>query len=137
MRLRGRDTALRIFEGLFRSSLEIKRGGTRRPRFTAEPEPNAPLLIRIVRYPYRQETHRGRRRQVFEAGLQVREKLDAREAPMRSARDYRGDAITGNPIKALGIHPSPLAPPPSIEEWLGAVGPRDLPARPAADQGGR
>lgn len=117
-RLHGRDRELRIFEGLVAADTGKARGDTRRTRRTADPSPNAPLLIRIVRYPYRQETHRGRRRTVFQAGMPRRQHAEQREAPMRSAMVFRGDAVYGNPIKALDIHPSPLPPPPSVDSWL-------------------
>lgn len=110
-----------MFEGLVCASISLDR--TVRPcRRLVEVEPNAPLLIRIVKYPYRQETHRGRRRQVFEAGLEARTRLQEREAPMRAGRAFKGDPIVGNPIKALSIHPAPLPPPPGVDEWLQSVG---------------
>jgi len=95
-----------------------------------EPEPNAPLLIRIVKYPYRQEVSYGRRRKMFDAGLQTRDRTEPREAPMRAGRAFRGQAIVGNPVKALDLHPTPLSAPPNVDEWLSAVGPRTLPDLP-------
>jgi len=109
-----------VFEGLVSAKINLDRT-VRNNRRLVEPEPNAPLLIRIVKYPYRQETHRGRRRKVFEAGVQARSRLEQRELPMRAGRAFKGEPIVGNPIKALDIHPAPLAAPPGVDEWLASV----------------
>lgn len=129
-RLHVRDRELHIFEGLLKVREHRVRGNTRRNARIVEPEPNAPLLIRIVRYPYKEETHRGRRRRLYDASRE-RPAAELREQPMRSAMVFKGEPIYGNPIRALDIHPAPLPAPPPVDDWLAAVGVRpDLPPMP-------
>ena len=112
-----------MFEGLFRQLTSARQVRERKNRNLAVTEPNAPLLIRIVRDPYRQEVSRGRRVTLFESGLAQRLKV-VRPPPVAEVRQARGALFQGNPIKALAIHPPPLPPPPSVDEWLATRGVR-------------
>ncbi len=87
---------------------------------TADPTPNAPLLKRIVRYPYRLETTYGRRFRVFEAGMIAREHIHSLPPAARVARAARGEMVWGNPLRQ---EPPRLARRviPSVAEWLAGV----------------
>ncbi|MFK7929743.1 MAG: hypothetical protein AB8H79_16240 [Myxococcota bacterium] len=108
---------MRVFEGLFQNQTAGRQVKERANRRLVDTSPNAPLLIRIVKEPYRQEVARGRRRKLFDAGMSVRSKF-VRARPVVEAREHREGFIQGNPIRALNIHPPPLAAPPSVDEWL-------------------
>lgn len=97
-------------------------GGTKKARKIADPRPNAPLLIRIVRYPYGLAATRGRRQAAFVAGLVAREGLLERPAILAEARAARGEVVVGNPIRKNPTRVERLAPIPTVAEWLG--GPR-------------
>lgn len=120
-RLQARNRELRAFKGLFKNATSIRERRVRSNRVLATTEPNAPLLIRIVRDPYTQEVTSGRRRKLFEAGMVVRKKV-VRPAPVGEARELRSGFVQGNPVKRLAIHPQPLPPPPSVDEWLASRG---------------
>jgi len=97
-----------------RGEVKIKRPGR-----MASPAPNAPLLKRIVRYPYREHTARGRRLQVFEPIALVR--LDTTiESAVKIVRDLRDPIALGNPLRV--IDRSRVSPDsrviPSVEQWL-------------------
>lgn len=93
-------------------------GPGRNNRKVADPRPNAPLLIRIVRYPYALKTERGRRHTAFEAGVQKREGLLDRPYILREAREARGEPVQGNPIKAVPTKVPRLQAVPSVADWL-------------------
>lgn len=118
VRLGARDKALRVFTGVFQGTERPARGATRAPRRLPEAAPNAPLLIRIVRYPYEQEVHRGRRIKHDWHDRVHRQAHEVSEPPMRLAAEAKGDVIRGNPLRSLGLHLEPLPALPSVEDWL-------------------
>ena len=83
-----------------------------------DPSPNAPLLIRVVRYPYAETVSRGRRRRYREVVSAVTDRNEPRPRPVADVRAARDQPPMGNPVKALSIHPEPLAPPPTVDAWL-------------------
>ncbi len=121
-RLVERDREAPVFEGLFQDAVRLKVSEVRDNRRLADTSENAPLLIRIVKYPYEQDVTSGRRRQVFEPVSMERDRLQPRPAPVTEVRALRDEPFFGNPFKALAIHPEPLAPPPGVDEWLDSVG---------------
>ena len=90
---------------------------TRRIHGTAEPSPNAPLLIRLNTHPY--EMSRGYPKRV--EGRQARDR-DARarsntEPLMRVASGELHRAPANNPIRAIDHIPNTPSVP-TIDEWL-------------------
>jgi hypothetical protein len=72
-----------------------------------DPAPNAPLLIRLVQYPYRQElAHPRRTSQDVTRGVEPRPALETRAPLVPEAREARERPLSGPP--AL---PRPAAPP--------------------------
>lgn len=110
------------YTGLYRAIVQLRSTTYRAPRGLFEPEPNAPLLIRIVRDPY-EETPRGPRRVRLYEPIRVggRERI-LRPPPVAQSRDLRGEPVTGNPLRTLALHPAPLAPPPPVDAWLTSRG---------------
>lgn len=128
-RLHGRDKELRQYATGFAGKVKLKDRRVRPTRHTIEPEPNAPLLIRIVKYPYQQEVSYARRRRVYEPSMVVRDRLEPRPTPVADVREFRDQGFMGNPVKAIDLHPAPLPPPPPVDAWLSSVT-RDVDARP-------
>ena len=80
--------------------------------------PNAPLLIRIVKYPYAEDVVRPRRKTVFEGGLSEREaRARNTPSPLPAARAAFGPITGGNPLRAFPIRHTPLRIP-TVDEWL-------------------
>jgi hypothetical protein len=121
-RLRARDREPRVFKGLVSASTTLQERKVRRPRNMIEPEPNAPLLKRIVKYPYEEVCRGPVRRKTGNSVRTAIVRLEPRKPPMVEGRSAIGDLIVGNPIRGLNIHPVPLASPPSVEEWLASKG---------------
>lgn len=87
-------------------------------RVWLDPGPNAPLLKRIVKYPYALEEIGRPRRSVLYKGLGDREQRSPVPHPIAFAREYVGDRVMGNPLKRYSLRPKPLDKAPSIELWL-------------------
>ncbi|TVQ89442.1 MAG: hypothetical protein EA397_15395 [Deltaproteobacteria bacterium] len=111
-----------IFEGLYKATVELRETRERPPRGMVEPEPNAPLLIRIVRDPYEEVPRGPRRKKLYDPIRLGGREREQREPPARDARAHRGEPTVGNPLKTLELHPVPLAPPPPVDEWLASRG---------------
>ena len=87
-------------------------------RVWLEPGPNAPLLKRIVKYPYALEEVGRSIRVAVPKGLSAREKRESLPKPMQMAAAFRGVRRTGGPLKGNSLRPKPLPKVPSIEAWL-------------------
>jgi len=88
----------------------------RRPGRMASPAPNAPLLKRIVRYPYREHTASGRRTKVFEP-IQMTRLDTSIEHAVQIVRDLRDPIALGNPLRVIDRNRVPRAIP-TVAEWL-------------------
>lgn len=81
------------------------------------PEPNAPLLKRLARYPYRHDA-RGPVRQQTRSEIPWKElERMEREAPSMIYREARGELILGSPMKRIDHRPTTPARP-SADAWL-------------------
>lgn len=116
--MRKRDKELRTFQGVYRGLVSLEPKTERSPSQMVDPSPNAPLLIRVVRYPYAETVARGRRRRYRDAAREMTVRNTPRPHPVADVRAARDEPPLGNPVKALSIHPEPLAPPPSVDAWL-------------------
>jgi len=121
-RLLARDCERPFFTGLYRAVVELRSRVHRAPRGMPEPEPNAPLLIRIVRDPYVETPGWARRIKLFEPVQVGGRELVSRGHPVAESRAERGDPVAGNPLKTLALHPEPLSPPPPVDAWLATRG---------------
>lgn len=116
--LRDREArAVRILPGdklQVRGEVKLKRPGR-----MASPSPNAPLLKRIVRYPYREHVARGRRLQVFQPIERTR--LDTTiESAVKIVRDLRDPIALGNPLRVIDRSrvSRDACVVPSVDQWL-------------------
>ena len=100
------------------SSLRKRDAKVRKVRRTANPRPNAPLLKRIVRYPYRLETTSGRRFQLFEPAISERQRVESSAPAMRLAREACGRVTTGNPLRTYPTRVPRQRTLPSVNDWL-------------------
>ena len=87
-------------------------------RVWLDPGPNAPLLKRIVKYPYALEEIGRPRRSVLYSGLNAREQRTPVPHPIAMVHEFVGERIQGNPLKRNSLRPKPLDKVPSIESWL-------------------
>ena len=117
-RLIGRDKPLREERESPGSKIVYREVKSRHPWRMAEPSPNAPLLKRMVRYPYRQELTWARREQVFEPLSLVDWGLDDRPLAFREAQAERGSQTNGNPLKTHTFRVETRRSTPSVSEWL-------------------
>jgi hypothetical protein len=88
-------------------------------RKRVDPRPNAPLLKRLVRYPYRLYTGRPHRRRLVEPFTATHLRVEFPMPAARVAREARGRMVMGNPLRA---HPSRVwrrEGLPSVDDWLG------------------
>jgi len=87
-------------------------------RRKANPRPNAPLLKRLVRYPYRLHTGRPHRRQLVEPFLSARLRVESSMPAARIAQEARGRMVMGNPLRAYPTRLYRRAGLPSVDDWL-------------------
>lgn len=87
-------------------------------RVWLDPGPNAPLLKRIVKYPYALEEIGRPRRSVLYSGPSAREQRMPVPHPIELVREFVGERILGNPLKRNSLRPEPLGKVPSVEAWL-------------------
>lgn len=87
-------------------------------RVWLDPGPNAPLLKRIVKYPYAMDDIGRPRRTVLYTGLGARQKRSPVPRPIAWVREFVGDRVMGNPLKRNSLRPKPLDKVPSVEAWL-------------------
>ena len=81
---------------------------------TVEPEPNSPLLIRLVRDPYSLEPVSHSRTRVREIAAPVSRVADAFPSAMAEWRKVRFDGFTGNPARNLSFGPAVRTSPTAI-----------------------
>ena len=86
-------------------------------------EPNAPLLIRIVRDPYQEDVTYARRIELFEPISRVRARLELTEPLMQVAGRERNLEYLGNPFRKCPLGPIPR-PRVSVEAWISSKGAR-------------
>lgn len=96
-------------------------------RHTPEPEPNAPLLKRVIRQhlSFRDPMQYSHRRNTVTKRFRLSEVGRVRtENPMRTTRERFGRVLLGNPLRAVALgRPEPRETP-SVEEWLSNRGVR-------------
>ena len=96
--------------------LVVRETTIRNNKNLANPRPNAPLLKRIVRYPYRQDNGRPRREQVYEPTV-AREPIRSDSFEELVATELRYPIALGNPVRILG-HAIERRVLPTVDEWL-------------------
>jgi len=118
MRLFARDKELKPERVTPGAALKVLDARVRITRRTADPLPNAPLLKRIVRYPYRLETTYARRSRLYDPLSAIHERLQSLPPVSRLLAESHGPVTLGNPLRShpLGVEPRTR---PSVEEWLG------------------
>lgn len=86
----------------------------------AHASPNAPLLKRLVRYPFRLHTSWARRSTLFEPASATPLRVDFPEPAMRVAIAARGPVLPGNPLRgaSTGYRPGQRGAVPTVDEWL-------------------
>lgn len=117
VRLRERDKPLREERQVLGSSVSVGEPKVRANRARVHPGPNAPLLKRLVLFPYRQDTTFPRRHEVRSPipwDLLARENLET--VPMMVAA--RPQPVMGSPVRALMNRVVAREPVESIETWL-------------------
>ena len=119
VRLGDRDKPLREPMAARESVIRVRKGEFRRNQNMGKPWPNAPLLKRLVRYPYRQHTTDGRRVRVMEPVPWDAGRIESREPASNCLVDLRAALRGGGPLKNEPT-PRPHMPRiPSISDWLG------------------
>lgn len=98
--------------------LQARRSEIKYRKIWLDPSPNAPLLKRIVKYPYALDSVGRSVRVPLPKGLSQREKLQVLPRAMATAMKFRGLRISGSPLKGCSLKPSRLQKVPSIELWL-------------------
>ena len=117
-RLGARDKPLREATVIRESSVRVREGKPRRNQHLGKPWPNAPLLKRLVRYPYRQHTASGRRLKVVEPIPWDACRLEGREPVSSALVGLREELKGGSPLRADPA-PKPAMPTiPSVDDWL-------------------
>lgn len=99
--------------------VSVPERSTRRIENVVQASPNAPLLKRLVRYPYALHAVQPRRSTVAEPipwDALAREPREAVSAVMASVR---GERIQGNPLRAVPTRVPRLLPIPTADAWLG------------------
>lgn len=119
VRLFAREREARPDRVLAGESVHVTERKTKAPHIKVRPEPNAPLLKRIVRYPYRLHTTQGRRTQVFEPVVVARDRAQATPPSGRVAAEARGTLPMGNPLRTASTGYRRRGKLPTVEEWLG------------------
>ncbi len=119
VRVLERDRPLRAPRATLGEDFEGRTGKVRLTWRTADPAPNAPLLKRLVRYPYRQEIQRGRRVTLLEGPNRPQKSVDSFASGVREARAWRVRVAFANPLRAEQPPRVERRERPSVEEWLG------------------
>lgn len=89
----------------------------------AKTSPNAPLLKRLVRYPFKLSGTQGKRSS-WRTALQADERRrEPRLSPTMIVRSERDPLIVGNPVRTLSHHPAREALP-TVDAWLASGGAR-------------
>ena len=103
-------------------SMKLRTAKVKFRRVHVDAGPNAPLLKRVVKYPYRYDELARPRRTKFEIGLSSRMKREAFPRPIQILETYRGPRVVGNPLRNYSFRADPLQRPPSVQRWLDVRG---------------
>jgi hypothetical protein len=106
----------------------------RNARNTAQPRPNAPLLKRLVRHPFKMYGVQGKRTAVRSPVPWAELKRDRLQSVFRAAQADRGQLIFGNPVRAYDRIPAVPALP-TVDQWLASAAPAPRRAPPAGGVG--
>lgn len=92
---------------------------TRDTHHVADPAPNAPLLKRLVLYPYVQEVERPRRGEAYDRSIPW-DLLDHERTPhtFQLYRDAKIPPVQGSPLKSID-RTIPQRSRPPVSDWLG------------------
>lgn len=126
VQLYGRDKELRTPRVVLGEKFALAQPKTRNNTHVAEPRPNAPLLKRIVRYPYAMDGVRGTRKPMRDA---VPWK-DLERAPLPNlgewlAQDRQAPSFPNPVIAGQGLRLIARKPLPTVAEWLSEPVPGD------------
>lgn len=117
-RLGDRDKPLREVRVARETTVRTRKGTERRMQNLGKPWPNAPLLKRLVRYPYRQHTTDGRRQTIHEPVPWDAARLEERDPVSSALRGLREALRGGSPLRQEPT-PRPAMPPvPTLDAWL-------------------
>lgn len=122
MHLWARDRETHPERSTVGETVRLEEVRVRSVRRKADPRPNAPLLKRLVRYPYRLDTGRPRRETLVEPYSAVRPRVEPSLRAARVAQEARGRMGNGNPLRACPTKVRRREGLPSIEDWLGGEG---------------
>ncbi len=115
-----RDRELRAPRKQIGEDFKPTSGETRPNRRTADPHPNAPLLKRLVLYPYVQECAPPKRDKTHDRSIPW--DLVKRVATPSTWQQYleaKPQPIIGNPLRNVPIPVHGNRPRPSASDWLG------------------
>jgi len=91
---------------------------TRNTRHIADPWPNAPLLKRVVRYPFALHVRAPQRQPGRDAVPWEALQRETTGSPMVAALAERGELIWGNPLKAVPTQVERLPRHQGVDAWL-------------------
>lgn len=117
-RLWTRDKELRAPRSVVGDDLVTREIKVRASGRSVDPAPNAPLLKRIVRYPYRLHPERGIRIVSFESPTFDRGRVESSAPAIREARTWRARATFGSLLRGPS-RPTRREARPTVEAWLG------------------
>jgi hypothetical protein len=99
-------------------TVHLREVRVRSARKKVEAGPNAPLLKRLVRYPYRLDTGRPRRHRLIEPFSMGSRRLELSTPAGQAAREARGRVVLGNPLRAFPSRAWRREGLPSVDDWL-------------------
>ena len=117
-RLAKRDKPLREPMPQRESAVVVRVGKTRRPSKMGKTSPNAPLLKRLVRYPYRQHTTDGRRRSCQEPIPWDLLGVEERKPVSDALVELRASLLGGSPLRNEPRPRPEVRSRASVAEWL-------------------
>jgi hypothetical protein len=117
-RLGARDKPLRDAPAIRESKVRVREGKPRRIQNLGKPWPNAPLLKRLVRYPYRQHTASGRRTKIADPIPWDACRLETREPVSTALIELRAALKGGNPLRTEPAPRAGMPVIPSVDDWL-------------------
>lgn len=109
---------MRESKAVLGEDLSTRNGDTRDTQRVIEAGPNAPLLKRLILFPYGLETEPGRRSHVRDIRPWGNLEREATPSAGAEAREARGALTEGNPLKQLAIFQKEKRERLSVDVWL-------------------
>lgn len=123
-----RDRPLKAERKTLGSIVKVPDVNVRRTTLSANAGPNAPLLKRIVRYPYALHGTAPKRVDLVPRVALPKRGADPRPSVAASLAADRAPAANGNPLRAVPTRVVIRERPASVDAWLASGGAPDSPA---------